>query len=59
MGAIALCNKSDGRSFASDDIELLVCVDPDVHGPIFELTQLDQELPNVDGPALSARRAAR
>lgn len=33
-------------------VELVVVHDPEVHGPIFRLTQLDEELPLVTGDAL-------
>jgi anti-sigma B factor antagonist len=47
------------RRAQRDDIELLVCHDPVVHGPIFQLTQLQDDLPLVDADGLSARLAAR
>lgn len=43
------------RRAERDGIELLVCHDPAVHGPIFQLTQLQDDLPLVDGDALTAR----
>jgi anti-anti-sigma factor len=47
------------RRAERDGIELLVCQDPELHGPIFELTQLDRDLPLVDAATLSARLAGR
>lgn len=47
------------RRAEREGIELLVCHDPELHGPIFQLTQLDRDLPLVDAAELSARLGAR
>jgi anti-anti-sigma factor len=51
LRALLLCRRRADR----DDIELVIGYDPAVHGPIFELTQLLDELPLLDAKALGER----